>query len=118
VSFASFVLLKEGMCFNKVTHSFSALSFGADAVCISAKAWVMYPAIWFLIFVVVPCISVPTMRLLSSKLLENLFGKRLISSLAIRLICSVRTFPKLQFPPNMRQPLPSNRQRHAKVNLS
>ena len=57
----------------------------------------MYPAIWFLILVVVPVVSVSTKSLFSSKLLENFSGKRAISSLPTLLICSVLTFPKFHF---------------------
>ena len=59
---------------------------------------VMYPAIWFLILVVVPVVSVSTRSLFSSKLLENFSGKRAISSLPMRLICSVLTFPNWYIP--------------------
>jgi hypothetical protein len=58
----------------------------------------MYPAIWFLTFVVVPFVSASTACLFSSKLWENFSGKRVISSLAARLICSVLTFPKCYAP--------------------
>jgi len=79
--------------------SSSRFSFD-DAICIPAKTCVMYPAIWFLTFGVAPCTSILTACLLLLKFLENLLGKRLMSSLAIRLIRSVRTLPKLQFPPS------------------
>jgi hypothetical protein len=54
----------------------------------------MYPATWFLTFVVAPSVSASTACLLSSKLLENLSGKRDMSSWPNRFMCSVLTFPK------------------------
>jgi len=78
--------------------------------------WVMYPAIWFRTRVVAPCKSIVTARLFSSKLLENLLGKRLMSSLAMRLMCSVRTFPKPHCPPSSPPFTPFQTLRLFKVN--
>lgn len=82
-----------------VSSSSSSASFACCSAASAARNRVMYPAIWFLTFGVPPWTRVLTRCLLFSKSWLNLSGNRLISSLAVRLICSVRTLPKL-FAPN------------------
>jgi len=81
-----------------VSSSWSSSSFACCSAASAARNRVMYPAIWFLTFGVPPWTRALTRCLLFSKSWLNLSGNFLMSSFAVRLICSVRTLPKLFAP--------------------
>lgn len=87
----------EGYAVSSCSSSSSA-SFACCSAASAARNRVMYPAIWFLTFGVPPWTRVLTRCLLFSKSWLNLSGNFLMSSFAVRLICSVRTLPKLFAP--------------------
>lgn len=80
------------------SSSSSSASFACCSAASAARNLVMYPAIWFRTFGVPPWTRALTRCLLFSKSWLNLSGNLLMSSLAVRLICSVRTLPKLFAP--------------------